>query len=56
MAPVDIDELFKKYLFVVIETEGTIFDSALVQSSLISEDELTVIRKLADDAEDEYEK
>lgn len=51
---VNVDELFKKYLYIVIEQEGTIYDNALVMSPLISEDELTTIRKLADDAEDEY--
>ena len=49
-----VDELFKKYLFIVIQEEGTIYDGALVRSPLISEDELTTIRKLADAAEDEY--
>ena len=49
------DELFKKYLFIVIQEEGTIYDGALVRSPLISEDELNRIRKLADEAEDTYE-
>lgn len=51
---VNVDELFKKYLYIVIAEEGTIYDSALVQSPLISEEELTAIRKLADEAEDAY--
>ena len=54
MASPSADELFKKYLFIIIQEEGTIYDSALVQSPLITEEELNSIRKLADDAEDTY--
>jgi len=49
-----LEELFKKYLFIVIETEGTIFDMQMQSSPLFSEEELTTVRKMADDAEDEY--
>jgi len=48
-------DLFKRYLFVVIQEESTIYDGALERSPLITESEMITIRKLADEAEDEYE-
>ena len=48
-------DLFKRYLFVVIQEESTIYDGALERSRYITESEVITIRKLADEAEDEYE-
>lgn len=48
-------ELFKRYLFLIIQEESTIFDDAIERSTLFSDSHLTAIRKLADEAEDEYE-
>ena len=51
----DWRDLFKRYLFLVIAEESTIFDLAISRSEMFTEDDLTRIRKLADEAEDEYE-
>jgi len=46
--------LLKRYLFLIIQEESTIYDTQIQASPLFTESELITIRKLADDAEDEF--